>query len=131
MTEAIEDLLRRMPLANLTREVAQDTLLGDVLLKAGDLVVAPTAFCNFPGESDDWLSVEFGRPRIQHATFGAGAHYCMGSSLARAEIRIFLEEWLARIPDFAIAPGTSFEVKVGAASMVTALPLVWSPQARG
>ena len=131
MTEAIEEFLRRMPLANLTREVVRDVMLGEVLLKAGDLVVAPTAFCNFPGASADWLAVDFERPRIQHATFGAGAHYCMGSSLARAEIRIFLEEWLARIPDFAIAPGTSFEVKVGAASMMNALPLVWTPRQRG
>ena len=54
----------------------------------------------------------------QYATFGAGAHYCMGSSLARAEIRVFLEEWLARIPDFAIAEGAKLEVKVGAAAMM-------------
>ena len=128
MTEGIEELLRRMPLANLTREVVKDVTLGGVLLKAGDLVMAPTVFCNFPETGDDWMAVDFERPRIQHATFGAGAHYCMGSSLARAEIRIYLEVWLARIPDFAIAPGTSFEVKVGAASMMNALPLEWKPR---
>ena len=52
----------------------------------------------------------------------------MGSSLARAEIRIFLEEWLARIPDFVIPEGAKLEVKVGAAAMMPRLPLVWTPR---
>ncbi len=133
MTEAIEEFLRRMAMVNLTRELAEDTVLGGVTLKQGDLIVAPTALCNFPndgeggegGAADDWLKVNFNRPRIVHATFGAGAHYCMGSSLARAEIRIYLEEWLTRIPDFAIAEGAALEVKVGAAAMIPSLPLVW------
>ena len=131
MTQAIEEFLRRMAMVNLTRELDCDTTLGDVRLLKGDLIVVPTALANFPGESADWLAVDFDRPRILHATFGAGAHYCMGSSLARAEIRIFLEEWLARIPDFTIAEGTCLEVKVGAAAMMPGLPLVWSPGAAG
>lgn len=130
MTEAIEEFLRRMAMVNLTREVNCDTRLGGVELKQGDLIVAPTALCNFPDGGGDWLAVDFYRPRIVHATFGAGAHYCMGSSLARAEIRIFLEEWLARIPDFAIAEGAELEVKVGAAAMMPSLPLVWTPKQR-
>jgi cytochrome P450 len=129
MTQAIEEFLRRMAMVNLTREVARDVRLGDVWFKQGDLIVAPTALCNFPRDGGDWIAVEFDRPRILHATFGAGAHYCMGSSLARAEIRIFLEEWLPRIPDFAIAEGAGLEVKVGAAAMVPSLPLVWTPAA--
>ena len=129
MTQAIEEFLRRMAMVNLTREVARDTVLGAVQLRQGDLIVAPTALCNFPEDGGDWLAVDFDRPRILHATFGAGAHYCMGSSLARAEIRIFLEEWLARIPDFAIAEEAVLEVKVGAAAMMPALPLVWTPRA--
>ena len=136
MTEAIEEFLRRMAMVNLTRELAHDTQLGGVTLKQGDLIVAPTALCNFPndgqgGGADDWLKVNFDRPRIVHATFGAGAHYCMGSSLARAEIRIFLEEWLKRIPDFAIAQGAALEVKVGAAAMMPNLPLVWRARGAG
>ena len=130
MIQAIEEFLRRMAMVNLTREVARDTMLGEVQLKQGDLIVVPTALCNFPEDGGDWLAVNFDRPRIVHATFGAGAHYCMGSSLARAEIRIFLEEWLTRIPDFAIAAGASLEVKVGAAAMMPSLPLVWTPRSK-
>lgn len=125
---AIEEFLRRMAMVNLTREVARDIELDGVLLKQGDLVVAPTALCSFPGEGGDWLAVDFDHKRIQYATFGAGAHYCMGSNLARAEIKVFLEEWLPRIPDFEIAPNAKLEVKVGAAAMIPSLPLVWTPQ---
>lgn len=129
VTEAIEEFLRRMAMVNLTREVAEDTELGGVTLKAGDLIVCPTPLCNFPQDGNDWLAVDFHRPRQVHATFGAGPHYCLGSMLARAEIRIFLEEWLPRIPDFAIAEDAKLEVKVGAAVMMPSLPLVWTPQA--
>lgn len=124
---AVEEFLRRMAMVNLTREVSEDTVLDGVALSAGDLIVVPTALCNFPEDGEDWLAVDFERPRQVHATFGAGPHYCIGSMLARAELRIFLEEWLTRIPDFAVAEGTPLEVKVGAAAMIPRLPLVWQP----
>ena len=125
LTDAIEEFLRRMAMVNLTREVAGDTALEGVHLKQGDLIVAPTALANFPDDGGDWLAVDFHRPRRPHTTFGAGAHYCPGSMLARTEIRIFLEEWLRRIPDFAIAEGAHLEIKIGAAVMIPRLPLVW------
>ena len=128
MTKAVEEFLRRMAMVNLTREVRQAVRIDGVDMKAGDLVVVPTALCNFPEDGQDWLSVDFARSRPAHATFGAGPHYCIGSMLARAEIRVFLEEWLHRIPDFAIAPGAAIGVKVGAAAMIPCLPLVWHPR---
>jgi cytochrome P450 len=124
-TEAIEEFLRRMAMVNLTRQARADTMLDGVTVRQGDLVVAPLAFVNFPRDGQDWLSVDFDRPRLQHATFGGGAHYCPGSMLARTEIRIFLEEWLPRIPDFAIAEGARLQVRAGAAMMIPRLPLVW------
>lgn len=123
---AIEEFLRRMAMVNLTREVAVDTQLGDVALKAGDLIVVPTALPNLSeARYDRPLAVDFDRRRPRHTTFGAGPHVCMGAALARAEIAIFLEEWLARVPDFAIAPDAQLEVRVGAAAMIPSLPLVW------
>ncbi|MBV1688855.1 cytochrome P450 [Novosphingobium sp. G106] len=103
----------------------RDVELGGVALKRGDLVVVPTPLGNFPQDGEDWLAVDFHRPRIAHATFGAGPHFCLGAMLARAEIRIFLEEWLSRIPHFAIAEGTVLKVQVGAAAIIRRLPLVW------
>jgi len=126
ITAAIEEFLRRMGMANLTREVACEVEIDGVRLMPGDLVLVPTPLCNFPEDGKDWLAVDFDRTRLTHATFGAGPHYCLGSMLARAEIRIFLQEWLARIPDFAVKPGVVLEVKVGAAACIPRLPLVWS-----
>jgi cytochrome P450 len=128
MTEAIEEFLRRMPLTNISREVNRDTELGGITLRQGDLIVNPLPLANFPSDGKDSLEVDFHRVRHReaaHATFGAGPHYCLGSMLARAEIRIFLEEWLARIPDFAIEDGAQLECKAGAAVMMPRLPLVW------
>ena len=123
---AIEEFLRRMAMVNLTREVAADTQLGGVALKAGDLIVVPTALPNLSSERFDHpLDVNFDRARPRHTTFGAGPHVCMGAALARTEIAIFLEEWLSRIPDFEIAPDAKLKVRVGAAAMIPALPLVW------
>jgi cytochrome P450 len=124
-TEAIEEFLRRMAMVNLTRQAREDIVLDGISVRTGDLIVAPLTLANFPRDGQDWLQVDFDRPRLQHATFGGGAHYCPGSMLARTEIRIFLEEWLPRIPDFAIAEGARLEVKVGAAVMIPRLPLVW------
>lgn len=130
ITVAIEEFLRRMAMVNSTREVNCDTVLDGVAMLEGDLVVCPLPLCNFPSGGDDLLTVDFHRVREgqAHATFGAGPHYCLGSMLARAEIRIFLEEWLARIPDFAIEEGAQLECKAGAAVMMPRLPLVWKPK---
>ena len=123
---AIEEFLRRMAMVNLTREIAADTMLGEATLREGELVVVPTPLANLAEERFAApLDVDFDRKRPRHATFGMGPHACMGAMLARTEIAIFLEEWLARIPDFAIAPGAELEVRVGAAAMIPALPLVW------
>ena len=127
VTEAIEEFLRRMAMTNIAREVNRDTTLDGIAMKQGDLVVCPLPLCNFPSDAPDPLRVDFHRTRRgeAHATFGAGPHYCLGSMLARTEIRIFLEEWLARIPDFAIELGAVLECRAGAAVMIPRLPLVW------
>jgi cytochrome P450 len=45
------------------------------------------------------------RPENRHATFGLGIHRCIGSNLARMEIRVAVEEWLSRFPDFVLSDG--------------------------
>ena len=41
----------------------------------------------------------------RHVAFGVGIHRCAGSNLARMELRIAIEEWMARIPEFCVADG--------------------------
>ncbi len=124
---AVEELIRRHGLVNTARLVVEDTTLGGVRLKKGDQVQVPNGLAGLDDRRfDDPLTVDFNRERpIKHAAFGGAPHTCPGAILARRELKVFLEEWLPRIPDFAIAPGQRPEFAVGMVNTVTALPLVW------
>jgi cytochrome P450 len=63
----------------------------------------------------------------QHNSFGAGAHRCPGSLLAKLEIRVFLQEWLARIPEFQVKPGRPVVYGPGQVNCVDRLELEWQP----
>ncbi|MFI5046302.1 MAG: cytochrome P450 [Acidimicrobiia bacterium] len=58
-----------------------------------------------PSVFDDPLDVRFDRESNPHIAFGGGVHRCLGSHLARRELRVALREWHARIPDYWIKPG--------------------------
>ena len=73
------------------------------------------------------LEVDFNRNTAGYCTFGHGVHRCPGAFLAKMEIRILIEEWLRRIPDFAIEPGASTPVMTGITSGIFNLPLRWTP----
>ena len=47
--------------------------------------------------------VQLDREQNRHAAFGLGIHRCLGSNLARMELRVALEEWLARYPEFELS----------------------------
>lgn len=124
---AVEELLRRYGISVIGREVLADIEFSGQSLRAGDMIVTSVSLGNlYPGSVDDPLAVDFTRNQPRHVTFGGGPHRCMGSMLARVELRIFLEEWLQRIPDFQIAPGVELDVQVGAVATIRALPLIWA-----
>ncbi len=124
---AIEEMLRRYPLSTFARYVSRDSELGGVQLKEGDRIMLPTIAHGM--DEQQWnepLAVDFGRSTRDHLTFGSGTHRCPGANLARVELRIFIEEWLARIPDFAIAEGAVLSFENGAVTGLKSLPLTWS-----
>ncbi|ROM33970.1 hypothetical protein BK648_24750 [Pseudomonas poae] len=124
--KAVEELLRRFPIANAAREVTRDCSVGGAELKAGEMVLIPTAAFGLDERRfDNPGTVDIERKGKINVTFGGGAHRCLGSMLARVELRVFLEEWLPRIPDFSIKPGTELHVHSGSVAAIGWLPLVW------
>jgi hypothetical protein len=64
----------------------------------------------------------------KHYAFGGGPHACLGSHLARLEMRVVLEEWHQRIPEYELAPGSSDRVEWPAGLIgIDHLPLVFPP----
>lgn len=128
---AIEELLRRFSVPNIARVVAKDTVYKGVFMKKGEQVLL-SACLHAMDEAcfERPLDVDFRRRNARnHSTFSQGPHRCPGATLAVAELKIFLEEWLRRIPDFWIRPGECVETATGIVHGVKYLPLVWDPQA--
>jgi cytochrome P450 len=106
MPVAIEELLRAYSPVTMARVVTDDLVFAGCPMKAGDRVLM-----NFPAanrdpeefENADMVILE--RALNRHLAFGSGIHRCAGSNLARMELRVALEEWLARIPEFRLADG--------------------------
>ncbi len=123
---AIMELARRFPLVTVGREVREDIEYEGVSLKRGEMVVAPTLLHGLDdNENPDPMSVDFYRKDVRHSTFGAGSHACPGIHLARSEVRILLEEWLARIPEFDVDPRADIGYVGGIVGSVNGLPSVW------
>jgi cytochrome P450 len=131
---AVEEFLRYYSVVTSTRSVSADTELSGCPMKKGDIAVVPLAPANrdpksFP-DADEFLMER--RPN-RHVGFGLGPHRCLGAHLARTELRIALEEWHRRIPDYAVAdgaelPSSGFDVLYGVGTsvpMLDSLPLVW------
>lgn len=122
---AIEEFLRMQPLVNSTRFLKKDVEMHGVTMKAGDLVSCLTTVASFdPLAFPDPRTFNPERKAIRHFTFASGPHICLGAHLARQEMRIALEEWLARVPMFSIREGDDMAVVPGLLA-VRNLPLVW------
>ena len=59
--------------------------------------------------------------------FGVGPHRCIGSNIARVQLRITVEEWLARLPEFWITTGAQVRAVNSEALVLETLPISWNP----
>ncbi len=75
-------------------------------------------------EFDDADDVLFDREANRHLAFGGGPHRCLGSHLARLELRVAMEEFHKRIPDYEIADGAEIHFSPGI-RQADNLPLVF------
>ena len=101
---AIEELLRwETPVMGIARVAVEDTELNGCPIKAGDQVLVMIGAANVDeAEFPDGDEVRFDREVNPHIAFGGGIHRCLGSHLARLELRIMIEETLARYPQIAL-----------------------------
>jgi cytochrome P450 len=124
---AIEEFLRYYAIVAPARKVVQDADVGGCPVRTGDMVFLPICTANRDpdvfGNPDD---VQIGREPNPHIAFGAGPHRCLGSHLARLEMRVALEEWHQRIPDYELRPGAAVLEHGGSVMGLENLPLVWS-----
>lgn len=126
MPNAIEELLRAYSPVTMARYVAEDTEYAGCPMSEGDKVLM-----NFPAANRDPKvfenpdHVDFGREKNPHIAFGVGIHRCAGSNLARMEMKVSIEEWLKRIPDFRLEDPDAVTWAGGQVRGPRKMALVW------
>lgn len=124
----IDEIIRRFGVAGPARQVAQDVEFDGIQLKAGDPIFVATALHGLDDQRwTDPLVIDLDRSAkgTDIQSFGSGPHRCPGAALARAEIVLFLEEWLKRIPDFSLDPEKPMVSASGSVTGVLSLQLRW------
>ena len=126
---AVEEFLRQFAFVAPARKVMQDTDLGGCPLKKGDMVWLPlSGATRDPALFEDAATVRFDREHHNHIAFGTGPHRCLGSHLARRELRIALEEWHRLIPDYHLTDGVAVTEHGGGLYGIDRLELSWSTE---
>jgi cytochrome P450 len=116
---AIEEMLRwETPVMGIARVAVTDTELNGCPIGAGDQVMIMIGSANTDeAEFPDADVVRFDREINRHLAFGGGIHRCLGSHLARMELRVALREWHKRIPEYEIESGHTLEYTAGIRSI--------------
>lgn len=105
---AVEEILRIEAAVSMGRRATRDTELGGIQIKEGDQLLVVLAAANRDErEFHDANRLLVDRTPNRHLSFSSGPHRCLGSHLARVELRFALEELLSRIPDIAPDPSRS------------------------
>lgn len=125
---AIEELLRwETPVPAVARVATEDVDISGCPIHAGEQVMLLLASANTDDSIIEGIDVvDLERDPNPHFAFGGGIHRCLGSHLARLELRVALREFHARIPDYSLAEGTVLEYMPGLRSLDT-LPIVFDP----
>jgi cytochrome P450 len=114
MATAVEEFLRAYAPVTMARLVATDFDFHGQQMKEGDWLLLPFPAANRdPEVFADADEVQIDRVENRHAAFGLGIHRCIGSNLARMELRVALEEWMKRYPDFELVDPTEVAWSAG------------------
>ncbi len=121
---AIEEFLRFYAPVTMARLVAENTMIGECPVAAGDWTLV-----SFPAANRDPAAFEradefvIDRARNRHAAFGLGIHRCVGSNLARMELTVAVEEWMARIGNFELVDPAAVRWSTGQVRGPRSLPV--------
>lgn len=124
LPQAIEEILRWVsPVMQFRRTALRDTRIGDREIRRGEKVVMYYGAANRdPEVFDDPETFDITRKPNPHLAFGTGTHFCMGSHIARLEMRATLEEFLRRFPDVSLT-GPPERVRSNFISGIARLPV--------
>ncbi|RSU61361.1 cytochrome P450 [Sphingobium yanoikuyae] len=126
LQRGVEEMFRRFAVVSDARYVVADMEYYGTHLKAGDLILLPTALHGLDDtQHEDPMKVDLSRRNVTHSTFAQGPHRCAGMHLARLEVMVTLQEWLARIPRFALKEGAAPIYHAGIVAAVEDVPFVW------
>lgn len=127
--KAVEEFVRLFsPVIAPARYVTKDATIADVEFKEGEWVALNFAAASRDPELVPNPSVlDIDREEAAHAAFGYGPHRCIGSHLARIELRVTLERILQRMPNFIIRAGTTAVTETSQLRSTTSLQLTFEP----
>ncbi|MGY2033048.1 cytochrome P450 [Nocardia gipuzkoensis] len=122
--DAVEELLRAYTFTAVPRLVTQDVELAGAQMKAGEMVLPLLVYVGRDGQLNERPDeVDFHREKRNHFAFGSGGHTCLGRHLAKLELNVLYERWLAQIPAFRLDESKPVgRVRGGS---VTEMPHVW------
>jgi cytochrome P450 len=121
---AMEEFLRAYAPVTMARLVKDDMHWHGVDMKADDWILLSFPAANRdPAQFDRADEVVIDREINRHAAFGLGIHRCVGSHLARLELKVALEVWLERIPEFSLADPDSVIWSAGQIRGPRSLPM--------
>ena len=126
----IEEIMRLEPVAPIVpRVTTHDVEVCGTLIPANSTVILSLGSANRdPSWHPNPDNVDPAHSELGHLAFGGGIHRCLGSHLARRELRIAVEEFHKRIPDYELAPGTDLKPAWPAATLsYEAVPIRFAP----
>ena len=126
--DVVEELLRwETPVMAVVRIATRDAEIAGCPVHQGEQVMALIGAANLDDtECPDAGELHWDRDVNRHIAFGGGIHRCLGSHLARLELRVALGEWHRRIPEYRLKPGVELDFTPGIRAVDT-FPLLLGP----
>jgi cytochrome P450 len=127
--QAVEELLRFYSIVNPIRTATKDVTIGDAQIRKGERVLLSLELANYDStEFENPSNVDFDRGGSRrHFSFSMGPHHCIGSHLARRELTIAVQEWLARVSPFEVNDLDKIEVRASGVFGLENLHFKWTP----